>query len=132
MRRRTEGLLNSRLIRAKSKKHSFFIDSASLPPTPAPCQLQCKNRFGPIEENPPLHNYHLCIILAFALHHPNLLPISLQIRHPEMTRFVEPQPPAIHRHQKGPVARLVTAHREESFQRSEERRVGNECRSRWS
>ena len=44
------------------------------------------------------------------------MPVALQIPHPEMTRFVEPQPAPIHRHQKGPVARLVTTHREELFQ----------------
>jgi hypothetical protein len=62
MRRRTEALLNNRLIKAKPANGWFFTDFARLPATPALGQTQTQIQFAAITQRPPLHNYHLCII----------------------------------------------------------------------
>src|ERR1017187_303283 len=103
MRRRTEALGNSCRIRAKSKKRWFFTDFASLPPIPALSQMQTQSRFTTITESPPLHNCHLCIILAFALNHADLMPVTQQIGEAELTDLAEAQSRRVRRHEQGPV-----------------------------
>src|SRR6266567_877383 len=100
MRRRTEAILNSRFIKAKSTKRWFFTDFASFPATPTSGQIQTQSRFVAITETPPLHNYHLCIIVSFSLNDPDLVTIAEQIGNLQVTNLADTQASGIGRHEQ--------------------------------
>ena len=53
--------------------------------------MQNENRSGAVVPNAPFHNYHLCIILAFALNDVNLVAVSEQVGDPEVAHLADAQ-----------------------------------------